>query len=125
MTLRILATLALVGGLAVLSTGCQTPAEGAVYGGLLGAGTGALIGENSHHHAGQGALIGGAVGALSGAVVGNEVQKRREAQQRYSAVPPPPPPAAAPAPQRGHYETRLVRSPSGETYEERVWVPDR
>ncbi len=124
---RILVAVALSAAVLALSTGCQTPGEGAVYGGLLGAGTGALIGENSHHHAGEGALIGGAAGALGGAIVGNEVQKRREAQQRYYSAPPPPPPGpvAAPAPQRGHYETRLVKTASGETYEERVWVPDR
>jgi hypothetical protein len=36
----------------------------------------------------------------------------------------PAPPAPAPV-QVGHYETRLVKAPNGETYEERVWVQER
>lgn len=43
---------------------------GALAGGALGAGTGAIIGHQSGH-GGEGALIGGAAGALVGAGVGN------------------------------------------------------
>ncbi|HSM97070.1 MAG TPA: YMGG-like glycine zipper-containing protein [Rhizomicrobium sp.] len=44
-----------------------TPGDRAVSGGLLGAGTGAVIGSLAGH-VGQGALIGGLGGALLGAV---------------------------------------------------------
>lgn len=104
----------LIGGLTV--TGCatsSTTAKGAGWGTAVGAGAGALVGSLSGRPA-EGALIGGAVGAATGAVVGNEVgeKRRRQAGQREVV-------------QTGHYETRIVRQPNGETYEERVWVPDR
>lgn len=99
---------------ALVLMGCQTRAqEGALVGGGLGAGAGAIIGSTSGH-AGGGALIGGAVGAVSGAIIGDQVDRRNRNQ-----VPSPPQNV------RGHYENRVVRSPSGETHEERVWVPDR
>lgn len=102
----------------LLLTGCETKAgSGALIGGALGAGTGAIIGNQSGH-SGGGAAIGGAVGALSGAIIGDQMDQ----QDRKNQTPPPPPPNRA---ERGHYENRLVRTPSGETYEERVWVPDR
>ena len=44
--------------------------RGAVAGGLLGAGAGAIIGHQSGHTA-EGALIGGAAGATTGALIGN------------------------------------------------------
>ena len=44
--------------------------RGAVAGGLLGAGTGAIIGHQSGH-TGEGALIGAAAGGTAGAVYGN------------------------------------------------------
>ncbi len=109
-------------------TGCETPTQGAITGGLLGAGTGAVIGDNNHHQAAEGALIGGAIGALGGALYGSDKQRQNEQRQYAPASPPPPPP---PPPQRiervetGHYETRIIRRPTYETYEERVWVPDR
>ncbi|MDQ1256300.1 MAG: hypothetical protein QG656_896 [Candidatus Hydrogenedentes bacterium] len=108
---------------AVLMGCATTPAQqGAVAGGLIGAGAGAIIGNQSGH-AGEGALIGAGAGALAGALTGDAID---EAGDRAAARP-----VAAPAPvatgvrpvQSGHYETRLVRAPSGETYEERVWVP--
>src|SRR5437763_567521 len=46
---------------------------GALGGGALGAGAGALIGHATDHTAG-GAAIGGALGGLGGAVVGDQVQ---------------------------------------------------
>ena len=99
-----------------LLPGCETRAqEGALIGGGIGAGTGAIIG-NQTGHAGGGAAIGGAIGALSGAIIGDQAD---QANRRQAA---PPPPTRH---QRGHYENRIVRTPSGETYEERVWVPDR
>lgn len=103
-------------GLMGLLAGCETTPtqEGAVIGGALGAGAGAIIGNQSGH-SGTGALIGGAAGALTGALVGDQVDenKKKKAAQNQR-------PAGS-----GHYETRLVRTPSGETYEERVWVPDK
>ena len=113
-----------------LAAGCNTtPAgEGAVLGGALGAGLGALIGHQSGHQ-GEGALIGAGLGALSGAVIGDAVGEPPHGRQvvyRESTVPQPRPQAAATAAPagRGHYEIQLVRTPSGETYERRVWVPD-
>ena len=99
----------------VLAVGCETTPtqEGAVIGGALGAGAGAIIGHQSGHQ-GEGALIGGAAGALTGALVGDQVDESRKRKQQ----------PAQPSAQRGHYETRTVTTQSGETYEERVWVPD-
>ena len=112
-------TLPLIAGTIALvfATGCNTTpaADGALIGGGLGAGLGAIIGNQSGH-AGEGALLGGAAGAITGAVVGDQYEKvptrtyRRQPQPTHVS---------------GHYENRLVRSPSGEVYEERVWVPDR
>lgn len=103
--------------------GCNTTPtqEGAVAGGLLGAAAGAVIGNQSKGRSGEGALIGAGVGALTGALVGDQVDEHRSKYHEQ-------PVAARPSGERveyGHYETRIVRTQSGETYEERVWVPDR
>jgi uncharacterized protein YcfJ len=135
---RILLPAILFSGM-VLS-GCATTHHGqdtAVFGGLLGAATGAIIG-NQTGDAGEGALIGAGLGALVGGAIGDsqaqgryntryntteEVVYRRpvvmeevHTVRRVRRV--------APQRQAGHYETRLVRSSSGETYEERVWIRD-
>ncbi len=67
----------IIGALALLAVGCETPegrvdrtATGALAGGAIGAGTGAIIGSQSRH-AGEGALIGGAIGALTGGLIGH------------------------------------------------------
>ena len=118
----LLAAIALVIGV----SGCNTTGatDGAVIGTALGAGLGAIVGNQSGR-AGEGALIGAGAGAITGALTGNEVEKRR---QRQYANPPrqvqAPVPVSAPQ-ATGRYETRIVRTASGETYEERVWVPDR
>lgn len=55
-----------------LACGCSTTnntESGAVAGGAIGAGTGALIGSATGH-AGVGALVGAGVGALSGGLIG-------------------------------------------------------
>jgi surface antigen len=80
-------------GLATVLTagGCQTPdgrtdrtATGALTGGALGAGTGAIIGSQSGR-AGGGALIGGAIGALTGGIIGHAMdQQQRETLSRQS-----------------------------------------
>ena len=63
----------LLGGCAQLNT----TQKGALGGGMLGAGTGALIGRQTGHTAG-GAAIGGALGALTGGVVGYQLQQGEE-----------------------------------------------
>jgi hypothetical protein len=139
--MKTLTLFSIFAGAAVL-TGCATtPVErGIVGGGAVGAATGAIIGSASGH-AGEGALIGAGVGAVTGALIGDAEQRRRS--QYYAPPYPPAPPhgavVAPPAPprhgsthsyrvdgsasQRGHWETRVMRGPSGERYEERVWIP--
>ena len=139
-TLKI-STLAAV---ALVGLGCATPAQrGALGGSIVGAGLGAIIGGASGNP-GVGAAIGAGVGGVTGALIGDAEDHARYGDSthyhtpsgtyvyREPTAPPPPPPAAAPSHfstsyrlADGHYETRLVRSPSGEYYEERVWVPRR
>ena len=98
-----------------------------MLGGLLGAGLGAIVGNQSGHM-GEGALIGAAAGAVTGTVIGDAKKAGLDAQrypqhtQQSDVV------QRQPIPQervvRGHYETRIVRGASGEVYEERVWVPE-
>ena len=74
--------LTLLSAAAVLAlSNCAAPTgpntqQDAVVGGLLGAGTGAIIGHQSGH-TGAGALIGGAVGAGAGAMYGNAQDQRQ------------------------------------------------
>jgi hypothetical protein len=78
----------LVGALVLpflLASGCESMSnteKGVGLGGLLGAGTGALIGKATGH-TGAGALIGAGVGAVSGGLVGHavdETDKKNEAR---------------------------------------------
>ena len=108
---------------AALAAGCNTTPtqDGALLGGALGAGLGAIVGNQSGH-AGEGALIGAGAGALTGAIVGDQVDEARQSrypQNRHTYRRS----SAAPRVEQGHYDVRIVRTPSGETYEERVWVP--
>ena len=118
--------------LGVLFTGCTTTQgqDGAVLGGILGGTAGAIIGHQSGD-AGEGALIGAGLGAVTGAIIGESqarnsyttVEHRRVAAPArrvvvYEEVP------APPVRRAGHYEVRLIRTATGETYEERVWVYD-
>ncbi|MBM4256241.1 MAG: glycine zipper 2TM domain-containing protein [Deltaproteobacteria bacterium] len=61
------------------TTSCGRPLsnteKGALLGGAVGAGTGALIGK------GKGAAIGGAAGAVGGAVIGSQMDQRE--RERY------------------------------------------
>jgi uncharacterized protein YcfJ len=57
--------------------------QGAVLGGLLGAGTGAIIG-NQTDHAGAGTAIGAAVGALGGGLLGNALEENAQNTQQQS-----------------------------------------
>jgi hypothetical protein len=75
-----------LGGLILLS-GCygqplSTREKGTFAGGILGAGTGAIIGSAVGHPA-AGAAIGGALGVGTGMLVGNELQNN-EVGQRYT-----------------------------------------
>jgi len=75
--------LLLSGASLMLATACTDPAalggqdrqktrQGALLGGLIGAGAGALASDDRA----KGALIGGAIGAAGGAVVGNALDKQ-------------------------------------------------
>ena len=79
---------------AVALSGCETmgtaaqsqTTQGAVLGGLLGAGTGAIIG-NQTDHAGAGTAIGAGLGALGGGLIGNAMEENsRRAQQQSTPV---------------------------------------
>jgi hypothetical protein len=62
------------------STGCCSPYhsdQGALAGGLVGAGTGAVVGH-ALGSTGAGALIGAGVGTLGGAVIGNKMDQADE-----------------------------------------------
>jgi uncharacterized protein YcfJ len=108
-------------GIATVMAGCETTPvqDGALLGGALGAGAGAIIGNQSYGRSGEGALIGAAAGALAGALIGDQVQRSRSEPYAYSQQS-----SSTTRTVTGHYENRIVRTPSGETYEERVWVPD-
>jgi len=69
----------------LLASGCSgqplsTREKGLLGGGVLGAGTGAIIGA-AVGHPGAGAAIGGGLGALTGGVIGNELQNREYAER--------------------------------------------
>ena len=59
--------------------------RGALAGGGLGAGAGAIIGSATRHTAG-GALIGGALGAVAGGLTGNAIDKSEQRQQARLAA---------------------------------------
>jgi osmotically inducible lipoprotein OsmB len=74
---------------ALVAGGCETMSptgEGALTGGALGAGAGAIVGAAAGRPV-LGALAGGAIGAGTGAVVGNGVERseRREAARAAQA----------------------------------------
>ncbi len=86
--ISILLVLAVFTGIIVIS-GCTTTQKGALVGGAVGAGSGAIIGHQAGD-SGRGALIGAGIGALTGALVGDfvdnyEVDVRR--RDRYQAPP--------------------------------------
>ena len=74
--------------LALVAAGCETmqskTAQGALAGGALGAGTGAIIGHQTGR-AGEGTAIGAGLGALGGALIGHamESNEQKAAQQQY------------------------------------------
>lgn len=77
-SLIIVSVLAIAG----LASSCGPNAtNGALIGGAVGAGAGAIIGNQHHGHNGEGALIGAATGAAIGGAIGN--QKDEENRRRY------------------------------------------
>ena len=60
--------------------------QGAVLGGLLGAGTGAIIG-NQTDHAGAGTAIGAGLGALGGGLLGHALEENSQQAQRQATPP--------------------------------------
>jgi uncharacterized protein YcfJ len=79
--------MSVMGALMLGAVGCSgsqpitTREEGTLGGGVLGAGTGAIIGA-AVGHPGAGALIGGGMGALGGLAVGNAMQNQEVQQQQ-------------------------------------------
>ena len=77
-------------GLLVLSLGavmgCETmgtaaqsrTVQGATLGGALGAGTGAILGNQMGHHAGAGTAIGAGIGALAGGLIGHATEQPQQ-----------------------------------------------
>lgn len=90
-----LCALALAGCESMGTAAQSKTTQGAVLGGLLGAGTGAIIG-NQEGRSGAGTAIGAGLGALGGAMVGHalEEQDKKIQQQQY---PPATTTSAAPA----------------------------
>ena len=85
--------IAILSLIALVLAGCTTPygepnhtGTGALVGGVGGAGLGAAL---AHHNPAAGAVFGGALGAITGAIIGNSMDERPV----YAAAPPPPPPA--------------------------------
>ena len=84
---QLMAMTLVVAGLA--AAGCETmgtaaqskSVQGGVLGSALGAGAGAIIG-NQTGRAGEGAAIGAGLGALGGALMGNALEEQSRAAQR-------------------------------------------
>lgn len=80
-----------VASLGLASCATHEPAPntktGAVAGGLLGAGAGAIIGHQSGR-ALEGAAIGGAAGAAGGALLGSAADDRERQRRGYYGPPP-------------------------------------
>lgn len=61
-----------------------TTQKGLIGGGLLGAGTGAIIGAAVHHPI-AGTAIGGGIGLVAGGAVGHELQNNENQQRQQQA----------------------------------------
>ena len=81
-----LSALALVGCESMGTAAQNKGTQGAVLGGLLGAGTGAIIG-NQTGHAGAGTAIGAGLGALGGGLLGHAMEEKDQKAQQ-SQYPP-------------------------------------
>ena len=77
-----------LGGCESMGTAAQSKTtQGAVLGGLLGAGTGAILGNQEGHHAGAGTAIGAGLGALGGGLIGHAMEENSaKAQQQSTPV---------------------------------------
>ena len=64
----------------IVVAGCTATEKGAVIGGAVGAGTGALIGHEAGS-TGTGALIGGVVGVVGGALIGHAIEEDEEEEE--------------------------------------------
>ena len=78
-----IAALALSGCESMGTAAQSKTTQGAVLGGLLGAGTGAIVGNQSDH-AGAGTAIGAGLGAISGALIGHAMEEKGQAAQQAS-----------------------------------------
>lgn len=71
--------------LALVVAGCSAPLtqreQGGLVGGVLGAGSGAIIGSTVSHAA-AGAAIGGPLGLIAGALIGDQLMASGQGQQR-------------------------------------------
>ena len=87
--------LPLLGAFALFGTSCYYDhptvhtKRGAVIGGVLGAGAGALIGEHNDREL-EGAAIGGAIGALTGGLLGSARDEAYYGRPPYPATAPRP-----------------------------------
>lgn len=68
-------------GLGACAQPLSNASKGALAGGALGAGTGAIIG-NQTGRAGEGVAIGAGLGALGGALIGNATDRQDVERQR-------------------------------------------
>ncbi|MBI3331108.1 MAG: hypothetical protein HYZ96_03240 [Candidatus Omnitrophica bacterium] len=79
-----MAAAVLLGGCESMGTAAQSKTtQGAVLGGLLGAGTGAIVGNQSDN-AGAGTAIGAGLGALGGGLVGHALEESEKRAQQQS-----------------------------------------
>ena len=79
----------IVGVVTIAMLGCTGAQKGALVGGAVGAGTGALIGHHHHYGSGTGALVGAGIGALTGALVGDFADHYEVDVHRRDQPPPP------------------------------------
>lgn len=115
-----------------LFPGCiTTPTQqGAMVGGALGAGAGAIVGNQSGNQ-GEGAVLGGVIGALAGALIGDQIGQARSVSRPESGTSDPQNPEnSEPSNQphsgdtaAGHWETDEITMPDGEIKTKLVWVP--
>lgn len=68
-------------GAPVWAQSLSTTGQGTVVGGLIGAGSGAIVGAAVHHPV-VGTLVGGGVGAVGGALVGNQLETEQKTNAR-------------------------------------------
>jgi len=115
-----LAALGLALALGACSTPLTTREKGALAGGAIGAGAGAIVGSQVGHP-GTGALIGAGIGAVSGAVIGDAIQG---AEQKAAAPPPAPAPPAPSAAAQPPQVVVAAPPPLPPGPPRLIWVPE-